>query len=38
MSILKKGIKPQPFMYPAFVKGRKQYIKDLKDLLEDITK
>jgi len=38
MSILKKGIKPQPFLYPAFVKGRKQYIKDLKDLLEDITK
>jgi HK97 gp10 family phage protein len=38
MSILTNGIKPQPFMYPAFVKGRKQYIKDLKDLLEDITK
>ena len=38
MSILKKGIKPQPFMYPAFVKGRKQYTKDLEHLLEDITK
>ena len=36
--VKKINLRPRPFMYPAFVKGRKQYIKDLKDLLEDITK
>lgn len=29
MSILKKGLKPRPFMYPAYVYGRKTYKKDL---------
>ena len=38
MSILKKGQEPQPFLYPAFVKGRKQYLKDLKHLLNRLTK
>ena len=38
MSILKKGQEPQPYLYPAFVKGRAQYLKDLKKLLEDLTK
>jgi HK97 gp10 family phage protein len=38
MSILKKGQEPQPFLYPAFVKGRKQYVNDLKHLLETLTK
>ena len=38
-----KGIKEvnlpaRPFLYPAFVKGRKQYVKDLKDLLKDLTR
>lgn len=28
MSILNKGIRPQPYLYPAFVKGRTQYLKD----------
>lgn len=32
------NISPRPFLYPAFVKGRKQYLKDLKDLLEYLTK
>ena len=38
MSILKKGQEPQPYLYPAFVKGRKQYLKDLKELLNRLTK
>lgn len=38
-----KGVKeinlqPQPYLYPAFVKGRKQYLADLKDLLKHLTK
>lgn len=32
------NLRPQPFLYPAFVKGRKQYIKDLKEDLKDLTK
>jgi hypothetical protein len=32
------NIQPQPYLYPAFVKGRKQYLKDLKKLLKDLTK
>ena len=38
ISILEKGQEPQPFLYPAFVKGRKQYLKDLKHLLNRLTK
>ena len=38
MSILKKGQEPQPYLYPAFVKGGTQYLKDLKKLLKDLTK
>ncbi len=38
MSILRKGQEPQPYLYPAFVKGRKQYLKDLKELLKRLTK
>ncbi len=29
---------PQPYLYPAFVKGRAQYIKDLEGDLNDLTK
>ena len=32
------NIRAQPYLYPAFVKGRKQYKKDLKDLLKILTK
>ena len=32
------NIQPQPYLYPAFVKGRKKYLKDLKELLKDLTK
>ena len=38
MSILRKGQEPQPYLYPAFIKGRKQYLKDLKELLKRLTK
>lgn len=31
-------IQPQPFLYPAFVKGRENYLKDLEALLEDLSK
>lgn len=37
ISILNNGIQAQPFLYPAFVKGRKQYLKDLKSDLEHLT-
>lgn len=38
-----KGIKqvdlrPRPFMYPALIQGRKQYLKDLEGDLKDLTK
>lgn len=32
------NLRPQPFLYPAFVKNRQQYIKDLTDLLNSLTK
>jgi len=37
ISILKNGIAPQPYLYPAFVKGRKRYINDLKIELKKLT-
>jgi len=33
VSILEKGIEPQPYLYPAFVKGKKQYLSDLQNTL-----
>ncbi len=38
-----KGIKqinitPRPFLYPAWIKGRIQYVEDLTDVLNDLTK
>ena len=38
-----KGVKeinlqPRPYLYPAFVKGRQQYLEDLKALLDNSTK
>lgn len=32
------NIRPQPYLYPAFVKGRRQYLEDLEDLLKQLTK
>jgi len=33
LKLLKLGMKPQPFLYPALVKGRAEYIKTLEKLL-----
>lgn len=37
MSILRNGTSPQPFLYPAWKKGQKQYVKDLQQLLKGLT-
>jgi len=31
------NLQPRPYLYPAFVKGRTQYLKDLKHLLKTLT-
>lgn len=36
--ILGAGVNPQPFLYPAFVKGKKEYLNDLKTLLSKLNK
>lgn len=38
ISILENGIQAQPYLYPAYVKGREQYLKDLKDGLKTLVK
>lgn len=38
VSLLNKGMDAQPFLYPAFVKGRKQYLQDLEKGLETLIK
>jgi HK97 gp10 family phage protein len=32
------NIQPQPYLYPAFIKGREKYLKDLKTVLKKLTK
>ena len=32
------NIAPRPFLYPALIKGRTQFIKDLEQDLKDLTK
>ena len=38
ISILNEGITPQPYLYPAWVKGKVRYVKDLKEDLKYLTK
>ena len=38
ISILNEGIAPQPYLYPAWVKGKIQYLKDLKQGLNRLVK
>lgn len=38
MSILKKGLEPRPFMYPAYIYGRKTYKKDLEFKFKQLIK
>jgi HK97 gp10 family phage protein len=33
INILRNGIDPQPFLYPAYVEGKERYLNDLKALL-----
>lgn len=37
ISILNEGITPQPYLYPAWVKGKIRYVKDLKGDLKYLT-
>ena len=36
--IKKINMQPRPFLYPAFVKGRVQYLEDLKAKLNELVK
>ena len=36
--IMKNGINPQPFFYPAWVSTKKRYVKDLENLLKTLNK
>ena len=38
LNILKVGINPQPFLYPAWIKGKKDYLKNLEKLLSRMNK
>ena len=38
ISILNNGIEPQPFLYPAYVKGKKTYVKGLNKALDQLVK
>jgi HK97 gp10 family phage protein len=33
--ILKNGLRPQPFLYPAFLKNAKQIISDIRNILDE---
>jgi len=38
INVLKNGQEAQPFLYPAYVKGRKDYEKNLKQLLKNLKR
>jgi len=38
ISILRNGITPQPYLYPSWKAGQKEYLKDLKKELKLLTK
>lgn len=38
VSLLNNGMTPKPFLYPAYVDGRDNYLNDLKDALEQLTR
>lgn len=38
MSILKKGLRPRPFLYPAFLAQRRELLQGLEKILERETK
>ena len=36
--ILGAGINPKPFLYPAYIKGKKDYVANLEKLLKRMNK
>lgn len=38
VSILRRGLKPQPFLYPAFVVGRDRFLSDVVDIINEFEK
>jgi hypothetical protein len=36
-SILKNGIKPQPFLFPAYEQQRGQILKDIETVLKSLS-
>ena len=38
LSILRVGVNPQPFFYPAWIATKKRYVKDLENLLKTLNK
>lgn len=36
--ILGAGVNPQPFLYPAYIKGKKDYLNNLKSLLKRLNR
>jgi HK97 gp10 family phage protein len=36
--VKKINLRPQPYLYPAFIRGRMQYLKDLKESIKHLTK
>jgi len=38
MSILKEGLRPQPYLYPAFKTGSEKFVKNLTNSIDNLTK
>jgi HK97 gp10 family phage protein len=38
LKIIGAGLNPRPFLYPAWTEGKKQYLKDLENLLKTYNK
>jgi len=38
IKILGAGVNPQPFLYPAYVKGKADYLKNLKNVLRNLRR
>jgi HK97 gp10 family phage protein len=36
--ILGAGVNPQPFLYPAYIKGKADYLKNLKNVLRNLRR
>ena len=38
VNILNNGIRPRPFMYPAYLEGKRTFLKDIKDTIKRLNK